>query len=136
MPSTWSVSRSVAPHADAPRRVELAHNVLVRHEGCIGAIFGVGVVGLAFLVPALREVVGAVGGERCHIAEEVVDDVTPVAEHVEYDAAAIGLAVVPGRPLRGLMFAGEYPVAELTAYRQDAAEEARIDEVFQLQEAR
>ena len=44
------------------------------------------------------------------------------------DAAAVGGPVVPGRALRRLPVALEDPVAELAAHRQDAAEEAAVDE--------
>ncbi len=57
-----------------------------------------------------------------------------MAEHVEDDAAALGFAVVPGRPLRGLPVALEHPVAEIALDREDAPEEARLDQRPELQE--
>ena len=44
-------------------------------------------------------------------------------------------AIVPRRPLRGLQVALEHPVAELAAYRQEAAEETGVDHQFQLTQA-
>ena len=61
---------------------------------------------------------------RLHLAEQVVEHVAPVAQHVDDDAAAVLLAVVPRRPLRVLPVAFEHPVAELAAHAKDAPEEA------------
>src|SRR3954464_9131647 len=58
-----------------------------------------------------------------------------MAQHVENDAAAFALAVVPGRALRRLPVALEDPIAELALDREDAAEETAIDEELQLDEA-
>ena len=70
------------------------------------------------------------------IAEQVVEHVAPVADHVEDDAAALGLLVVPRRPLRRLPVALEHPVAELAAHAEDAAEEAGVDQHLELEQAR
>jgi hypothetical protein len=71
------------------------------------------------LVPAV-EVVGRTQARyRLHFPEEIVEHIAPVAEHVEDDAAAILLAVVPGWALSRLPCPLEYPIAELAAHRQD-----------------
>ena len=70
-----------------------------------------------------------------HLAEQVVEHVAPVADHVEDHAAAVLGAVVPGRPLRRLPVALEHPVAELAAHREHAAEEAGIAQHLQLLQA-
>jgi hypothetical protein len=72
-------------------------------------------------------VVGAEAEHALHVAEQIVEHVAPVAQHVEDDAAALGALVVPGRSLRGLPVALEHPVAEVALDRQDAAEEAGLD---------
>src|SRR5690606_25653906 len=54
----------------------------------------------------------------------------------EDDAAAIGLAVVPGGALRRLPVALEHPVSELAAHREDAPEETAVAQHLELQEAR
>ena len=67
----------------------------------------------------------------------VVEHVAPVAEHVEDDAAAILLSVVPRRPLAGLTrIPFEHPIAELAAHRQDVSEEARIAQRLRASAAR
>jgi len=101
-------------------------------EGGVGRVLGVGGVAPAALVGALADVGGRMAGQSRDAAEEVVEHVAPVAEHVEDDAAAIRLAIVPARPLRCLPIAFEYPVAELAAHREDAAEEAGVAEHAEL----
>ena len=70
-----------------------------------------------------------------HLAEQVVEHVAPMAQHVEDDAAAVLLAVVPRRALRRLPVALEHPVAELAAHREDAAEKAGVDQRLELEQA-
>ena len=105
-------------------------------ERRIGRVVGVGLVWLAVLVDALGNVGRAEAAHRLHRAEEIVEHVAPVAEHVENDAAAFGLAIVPARPLRRLApVAFEHPVAELAAHREDAAEEAGVAQHPELAQA-
>jgi hypothetical protein len=63
-----------------------------------------------------------------------------VAQHVEDDPAAVLLAVVPRRALRGrlarLRVALEYPVAEFAAYREYSPEEAFVAQPGELQQPR
>ena len=103
----------------------MGDDAAVELEGGVGGIVGGGLVALAGLVDALGDVRGAEAGDGFHVAEDVVEHVAPVAEHVEDDAAAVFGAVVPGRALGRLQVALEHPVAELAADREDAAEEAR-----------
>ena len=72
---------------------------------------------------------------RLHVAEQVVQHVAPVAEHVDDDPAVVFLAVVPGRALGGDGVALEHPVAELAAHREDLAEEVLLLQAAQLQQA-
>ncbi len=55
-----------------------------------------------------------------------------MAEHVDDDAAAFLTPVVPGGPLRRYRVALEDPVAELATHREDAPEEAGVDQHLQL----
>ena len=73
---------------------------------------------------------------RLHAAEEVVEHVAPVAQHVDDDAAVVLLAVIPRRALRRLPVALEHPVAELAAHGEDPPEEAGVDQHLQFQEPR
>jgi hypothetical protein len=78
---------------------------------------------------------GGLRVDRLDGAEEVLQHVVPVREHVDDDPAAVFGAVIPARPLRGLPVPLEHPVAELAAHREDAAEEARVDEPLELLQA-
>src|SRR6185312_12731423 len=69
---------------------------------------------------------------RAHAAERVVQHITPVAEHVENNAAVVLFAIVPRRPLRGLPVALEDPVTELSAHGKNFAEEAAVDQSLKL----
>ncbi len=78
----------------------------------------------------------AAAADRRNPPKEIVEHIAPVRQHVEDDTAAIGLAVVPGRALRGLQVAFEHPVAELAAHRQNAAEKAGSCQHAQLAQPR
>ena len=70
------------------------------------------------------------------LAEQIVEHVAPVADHVQNNAAAVLAAVIPRRPLRLLPAALEHPIAELAAHREHAAEEAGVAQERQLLQAR
>ena len=55
-----------------------------------------------------------------------------MAEHVEDHAAAVFLAIVPGRALSRNVVAFKYPIAELAANRKDFAEKADFAQCLQL----
>src|SRR5258708_16878649 len=117
----------VATHPRAPGAVELRDDAAGELEGGIGGVIGIRPVGLALLVPTLGNVHDTPAAHRLDGAEEIVQHVAPMAEHVDDDAAALLLAVVPGRPLRRLPIALEHPIAEVALDREDAAEEAAVD---------
>src|SRR5215510_16218119 len=100
-------------------------------EGRISRIVGGGPVALAGFVDPLGDVGGAQARHRRHTAEGVVEDVAPVAEHIENDAAALFRPIVPGWALRRLQVPLKYPVAELAAHREQATEEPRIDHLLE-----
>src|SRR5438445_5283039 len=125
----------VAAHTRAPRAVDVGDDAVRELEGSVGSVIHIDLVGLAILVPALRDVGRAEAGDAFDFAEQIVEHVAPVAEHIEDDAAAVLLAIIPRRPLRRLPVAFEHPVAEFAAYREDAAEETGIDEHLELEEA-
>src|SRR2546426_4334413 len=105
-------------------------------EGRVRGVIGSGLVLLAVLVPAERDVRRAEAAHRLHLAEEVVEHVAPVAQHVQDNSAAVLLAVIPRRTLRWNAVAFEYPVAELAADREDLSEEALLAQFLQLEQAR
>ena len=123
----------IAPHPHVPRAVELANNAVFQLEGRVATVIGGAFVGLASLVDTLRNVDRAEARNTFDRSEGLIDQVTPVAEHVDDDAAAVFLAVVPARALDGLVgvVTGENPVAEFAAHREDATEETLVDEQLQ-----
>ena len=120
---------------DRPGRVDLGDDPAVELEDPVRRVVGGRGVGVALLVPALRDVGDGLGHHGLDRAEQVLQHVVPVAEHVEHHAAAVLGAVVPARALGGDDVTLEHPVAELAADREDAAEEAEVDQPLQLDQA-
>ncbi len=67
----------------------------VKLKGRVGGVVGGGGVRLALLVVAGGNVRRAQALDGLHFAEQIVEHVAPVAEHVDDDAAAVLGAVVP-----------------------------------------
>jgi hypothetical protein len=67
-------------------------------------------------------------------AEQAIEDVAPMREHIEDQPAAAGLAIIPARPLRRIGRAVKDPPAEIEPDRQDPAEEIRLVELAQFGE--
>src|SRR6185369_8688874 len=116
----------VAAHAHRPGRVEMRDRAAGELEGRVRRVVRGRLVLLAVLVPAMRNVRRAEAAHRLHLAEEVVEHIAPVAEHVEDDAAAVLLAVIPRRPLRRNAVTLKYPITEFTSYGKDLAEETLV----------
>ena len=123
----------VDPHR--PGGVDLRDDSAFQFEHRISGVVGSGLVALPVFVPAFRDVGGDARGHGAHRGEELLQDVVPVREHVQHDAAAVFGPVVPTGALRGLPVAFEHPVAELAADGQDAAEEPAVDEAAELEQA-
>ena len=127
-PVDLELEQLTAVHPHAPRGVELGDDAAGQLEDRVRGVVRGGVVPLAALVPAIRDVRDRSRGDRLDRAEQPLKHVRPVREHVEHDAAAVFLAVVPARALRRPPVAFEHPVPELAADRQDPAEEAAVDQ--------
>ena len=126
----------LALHAHRPGGVDLRDDAAGQLEDGVRRVVRRRVVPLALLVPPLGDVGDGLGGDRLDRAEEVLQDVVPVAEHVEDHPAAVLRAVVPAGALGGQAVALEHPVAELPADREDPAEEAGVDEPLELHQSR
>lgn len=127
----------VAAHANRPGRVDVGDDAALEFERRIGCIVGVGPVGLAILVDTARDMGGGIATDRLDLAEQVVQHVAPVRQHIEDHAAAVGRAIVPGGALRlHAPIAFEYPVAKFAANRQYLAEEAAVLEQCDLAQTR
>jgi hypothetical protein len=123
-------------HPDRPGRVHRGHHPAGELQHGVGRVVGSDVVGRARLVPAPRDQPRLPRVHRGDRAEQVLQQIPPVREHVQHDPAAVLFAVVPGGPLRGDLVALEHPVAELQPHRQHPAEKTRPDQPAQLDHAR
>src|ERR1019366_4189144 len=92
------------------------NDALVGHKGGESSVVGSALVGFTVLIPTLGDVGDRQGGNARDIAEEIVDYVSPVAEHIEENAAALFLAVIPEWALNGLEIAFKYSIAEFPAH--------------------
>ena len=117
----------VAADADAPTGVDVCDDAAGQFERGVGGVVGGAVVGFAVFVPAFVDVRRAQAGDRLDFAKEVVEHVAEVAEHVDDDAPAVFLAIVPRRALGGDGVAFEDPIAELAAHGKNPAEESAVD---------
>src|SRR5690349_8891413 len=83
-----------------------------------GIVGGAGVWFSCFIDPFFD-----VGGSKTryclYIAEEVIEDVAPMAKHIQNHAAAILFAIIPGRSLRRHGIALENPIPEFAAHRKN-----------------
>src|SRR5512132_367303 len=117
----------VAAHPYAPGRIHVRDHAILEPEGRISRIVCIGIVSVSIFVYSLRNVSGAETAHCLHLAEQIVEDIAPVAEHIEDDAAAFRFLVVPAWPLGRLApIALEHPVAEFSANREHPPEEAGI----------
>src|SRR5699024_3906700 len=96
----------VTVNAHCPGGVDLGDDVLTTRTGdledSVSCVVGRGAVLLALLVPAGGDVGDGLGGHGLHRAEDALEYVVPVAEHIGGHAAAVLGPVVPTRPLRRL----------------------------------
>src|SRR6185312_4827456 len=81
-----------------PAHVDMRDDAALETEGGIGGVVSRRRVLLALLVEPFRDIGGAEAGDALDFAEQIVEHVAPVADHVENDAAAVLAAVIPRRP--------------------------------------
>src|ERR1035441_9358894 len=126
------VEEFVAVDARYPGGVDLREDAALQLEHAVGRVIRGALVGIACFINALRNVRRACAAYRLNFAKGVVENVAPVAEHVEDDSAVVFFSVVPRRTLRGLPIAFEDPVTEFSPHCENAAEESGIDEAAKL----
>src|SRR5262249_5927331 len=105
-------------------------------ERRISGVFRSNRIRLPGFVPPARNMRCAKARDCFDAAEQVIENVAPVAQHVDNDSAAVLLTVVPGRPLPWNYVALEHPIAELAANREDIPKETKIAQRLQLQQTR
>src|SRR5215207_1689505 len=88
-----------AVDANRPGGVDLDNHLALQLEDAVGGVVGGGGILAALLIPALRDVGNGLGRHGLQLAEEVLEYVIPMREHVEHDAPAILGPIVPARAL-------------------------------------
>src|SRR5262249_12547117 len=125
----------VAAHPRRPRARDGAEGAALELEQGRCRILDRDVVALAPLVDALGRGDPRARRHPHDAADHAFDDVAPVRVHIEDDASAAG-AIIPTRPLAGLLAAVEHPPAELEPESDDASEVAALRERGKLLQSR
>ena len=73
----------------------MTNHTIFEFESGVGRVIGGALVRLTFFVDTLRDVSGREAGHALDFAEEIVDHVAPVAQHINDHAAAVFFTVVP-----------------------------------------
>jgi hypothetical protein len=118
----------VTPEPDRPRAVELADNAVLALKGCVARVVACAVARVATLIKSLWDVCGTHAAHRLHFSKKIINHMTPVAEHIDDDPAAILLPVIPRGPLRGLIriFPGKNPIPKPAPHAQDSPEKSLV----------
>jgi DNA-binding GntR family transcriptional regulator len=126
----------IAAHTDVPGAIEMAKNTVFQFKSGVGAIVGGACIHVAVFVDPFRNMNGAGGRNGFHFAEQIVDEIAPVTEHIHHHATPVFFAVVPGGTLGRLLRyeAFEDPVAEFATDGEDLTKEPLILEHLQLAE--
>src|ERR1039458_7640298 len=110
------VEELIAINARYPGGVDLREDTALQLEHAVGRVICGALVGIACFINALWNVRRTCAANRLDVAKGVVENVAPVAKHVEDDSAVVFFSVVPRGTLRGLPVAFEDPVTELSAH--------------------
>ena len=89
-------------------------------------VLDVDFVNFAIFVAALGDRGRMAARDGFDLAQQAVEDIAPMGEHIEDETAACHLAVVPTRPLRWIQLAVEHPPAEIQPDRKNPAKEIGI----------
>src|SRR5205823_6394113 len=104
----------------------LRQRAALQFEDREGVVLDIDLVGLAAFVDAPLLPGGMATGHRGDRAEQPVEDVAPMREHIEDQPAAGRLPVIPARALRRGQLAVEHPPAEIEPDGNDIPEELSI----------
>ena len=89
-------------------------------------VLDVDFVNFAIFVAALGDRGRMAARDGFDLAQQAVEDIAPMGEHIEDETAACHLAVVPTRPLCWIQLAVEHPPAEIQPDRKNPAKEIGI----------
>ena len=99
-------------------------------------IFSGAAIWFAFLIPPLWEMRGSDTRDTFDRAEKVVNDVSPMAKHIENNAATVFGSVVPRGTLGRDCIALEDPITELTADSDNLSEKVSVYQAFEFLDTR
>ena len=115
----------VALDAARPGRADLRQYPARQFEDCKGGVFDIDAVPIADLVAALGHCRHVAARDGFDLAQQAIKDVAPMRKHIEDQAAARCLAVIPAGPLRRVGRAVEHPPAEIEPDRQGSGQRNR-----------
>src|SRR5207302_905958 len=87
----------VPVHAHAPRRVDLGYRAVTELEDGVRGVIGGGVVAPPVLIPALGDMRGRLGRDPGHRADQFLQHIRPVREHLQ-DNPADGFSTYTSTP--------------------------------------
>ena len=90
---------------------------------------------LPSLVNSLWNVGRSQARNRLYLTEEVGERILPVAKHVNNDATALFLAVIPGGALRRLPITFENPVTKFPTHTEYTSKESALNHALQLEQS-
>ena len=70
-----------------------------------------------------------------YFAKYLIQNITPVAQHVHNNAPVVFFTVVPGRALCGDVIPLKHPVPKLAAHREDFAKKTLLNQAFYFHDA-
>src|SRR5690349_6604685 len=106
---------------------------LLKFKGCASGVVRSTGIRCSRFVATLGDVGRAQARNGLHVSEEIVENIAPVAQHVQNDSAAVFFAIVPGRALRRNHVAFVHPVAKLSSNREYSAKKAEVAQGLQFQ---
>src|SRR5690606_16584417 len=92
-------------------------------------------IGPALLVHAFLDMRGAKTGNCLYFSENIVQNISPMAKHVNNNTSVIFLAVVPGRPLGRNRIPFKNPVTKFPSYRKYLPKKSAFDQTFDFSQA-
>ena len=108
----------------------MTNNAVFKLKRRVTTIVGGAGIGLSTLVDTLRNMRCPETGDALDFSKQIVDQISPMTEHVDDDPTTVFLAIIPARPLRWLVgvLTRENPVTKLPSHRENLAEESLMNE--------
>src|SRR5215472_8633121 len=134
VPVDLDLQQIVALDPARPGRADLRQDPTRQLEYRKSRIFDADLVTSAALVPSPGDRGRMAARDGFDLAEQTIEDVAPVGEHIEDQPAPRLLAVIPTWSLRRVELAVEHPPAKIQSHRQHTSKEIGFVELPQLDE--